>query len=73
MPSNIIEFKEKLEEDEDFKNMFVGATNLDEIVDIAKEHGYDLDVEEITDDIELADYLLEEVAGGTREQTSFLE
>lgn len=64
MKDNIIEFKERLEDDENFKKMFISATNLDEIVDLARENGYDLDVEEITDDAELSDYLLEAVAGG---------
>lgn len=64
MKDNFIEFKERLEDDEDFKNVFISATNLDEVVDLARENGYDLDVEEITDDAELSDYLLEAVAGG---------
>ena len=45
MKDNFIEFKERLEDDEDFKNVFISATNLDEVVDLARENGYDLDVE----------------------------
>lgn len=65
MDENIIAFKERLEEDSEFKDMFVVADNLDEIIDIAKENGYDLELEEIENDLELSDYLLEAVAGGT--------
>ena len=64
MKRNIIEFKERLEDDEGFRNIFVNAANLDEVVDLARENGYDLDVEEIIDEAELSDYLLEPVAGG---------
>ena len=64
MDKNIIDFKVKLEEDEDFRNKFTFASNLDELVDLAKENGYDLDIEKIEEDHELSDYLLEEVAGG---------
>lgn len=64
MKDNVMEFKERLEEDEDFKNMFINAANLDEVIDMAKENGYDLDLEEVINDSELSDYLLEAVAGG---------
>lgn len=64
MRRNVIEFKERLEDDEGFRNIFVNAANLDEVVDLARENGYDLDLEEITDEAELSDYLLEAVAGG---------
>lgn len=63
---NIIDFKEKLEEDPSFKEIFVVASNLDEVIDLAKENGYDLDLDEVMDDSELTDYLLEAVAGGTK-------
>lgn len=61
---NILDFKEKLEDDSSFKEIFFSTSNLDELVDVAKEYGYNLDVEEIINDPELSDYLLEAVAGG---------
>lgn len=61
---NVIEFKERLEEDDEFKAIFSIASNLDEVLDLAKENGYDLELEDIENDINLSDYLLEEVAGG---------
>lgn len=70
---NIIDFKEKLEEDPGFKEIFMVASNLDEVVDLAKENGYDLDLDDITYDSELTDYLLEAVAGGSKLQNTPLE
>lgn len=64
MQDKLIEFKEKLEESNDFKNIFASASNLDEIIELAKENGYDLSLEDITNDNELSDYLLDAVAGG---------
>lgn len=64
MDEKILKFKEKLEDDEDFRYLFVNAFNLDEIVDIAREHGIDLDLDEIMEDPELSDQFLEAVAGG---------
>ena len=64
MEDNILKFKEKLEEDAEFRHLFVNAFNLDEIVDIAKENDIELDLDEIMNDPELSDQFLEAVAGG---------
>ena len=64
MEDNILKFKEKLEEDAEFRHLFVNAFNLDEIVDIAKENDIELDLDEIMEDPELSDQFLEAVAGG---------
>lgn len=64
MKDNIIDFKERLEEDETFREIFAKASNLDEVVDIARELGYNFGVDEILDNVELSDELLEAAAGG---------
>lgn len=64
MKDNIIDFKEKLEEDESFREKIAGASNLDEVVDIAKEFGCEIELDEILEDVELSDELLEAAAGG---------
>ncbi len=64
MDEKILKFKEKLEEDAEFRHLFVNAFNLDEIVDIARENDIDLDLDEIMNDPELSDQFLEAVAGG---------
>ncbi len=64
MEKKIIEFKERMEDEAEFRNLFAKAYNLDEIVDIAKENGYDLDMDEIMNDPELSDQFLEAVAAG---------
>ena len=64
MEEKILKFKEKLEEDAEFRQLFVNAFNLDEIVDIARENDIDLDLDEIMNDPELSDQFLEAVAGG---------
>lgn len=64
MEEKILKFKEKLEEDAEFRQLFVNAFNLDEIVDIARENDIELDLEEIMNDPELSDQFLEAVAGG---------
>ena len=64
MEDNILKFKEKLEEDAEFRHLFVNAFNLDEIVDIARENDIELDLDEIMNDPELSDQFLEAVAGG---------
>ncbi len=61
---SIIDFKEKLEEDESFREKIAGASNLDEVVDIAKECGCKIELDEILEDVELSDELLEAAAGG---------
>ena len=66
MEEKILKFKERMDEDEDFRKLFVDAFNLDEIVDIARENGYDLDMDEIMYDPELSDQFLEAVAGGRK-------
>lgn len=67
MKDNIIDFKEKLEEDESFREKIAGASNLDEVVDIAKECGCKIELDEILEDVELSDELLEAAAGGVRD------
>ncbi len=64
MKDNIIDFKEKLEEDESFREKIAGASNLDEVVDIAKECGCKIELDDILEDVELSDELLEAAAGG---------
>ena len=64
MNDKILEFKEKFEEDEKFREIFESASNLDEIVDLAKENGYDIEIDDILSSVELFDQLLEAVAGG---------
>ncbi len=66
MEEKILKFKEKLEENEEFRHLFVNAFNLDEIVDIARENDIDLDLDEIMNDPELSDQFLEAVAGGKK-------
>lgn len=64
MDEKLLRFKEKMDGDENFRKLFTDAYNLDEIIDIARENGYDLDMDEIMDDAELSDQFLEAVAGG---------
>ena len=64
MNDKILEFKERFEEDEKFREIFETASNLDEIVDLAKENGYDIEIDDILSSVELSDQLLEAVAGG---------
>lgn len=71
MKDNIIDFKEKLEEDESFREKIAGASNLDEVVDIAKESGCEIELDEILEDIELSDELLEAAAGGAKDTYNY--
>ena len=57
------EFKEQISFDEDFAEHFSEVESLDEIVEIAKEQGYDFTAEELQDD-SISDDILEAVAGG---------
>lgn len=68
MDEKLLKFKEKMDEDENFKKLFASAYNLDEIVDIARENGYDLDIDAIMEDAELSDQFLEAVAGGKKDE-----
>lgn len=70
MYGNIVAFKERLEDDSAFKELFIVAANLDEVVELARENGYDLDIDEIENDSEINDYLLEAVAGGVQQSKS---
>lgn len=65
MYDNIDDFKERLEEDSEFKQLFLDVTNLDDAVALARENGYNLDVDEVVNDIKLADDILDVVAGGS--------
>lgn len=71
MKDNIIDFKEKLEEDESFKEKIAGASNLDEVVDIAKEFGCEIELDDILEDVELSDELLEAAAGGASDTYTY--
>ena len=58
------ELKERLKNDRDFKNLFSGKIDVDEMAKLAKEHGYDVTVEEIQNDGSLSDDIMEAVSGG---------
>ncbi len=65
MYDNIEEFKERLDEDAEFKKLFLDVVNLDEAVALARENGYNLDMDEVVNDVKLADDILDVVAGGS--------
>ena len=65
MYDNIEEFKERLDEDAEFKKLFLDVVNLDEAVALARENGYNLDMDEVVNDVKLADDILDDVAGGS--------
>lgn len=60
----IKEFKKALKNDPNLKNKFYGIKNEQEAIDIAKQLGFDLDIEDAKEDEDLALDLLEAVAGG---------
>ena len=64
MSKKVMEFKERLEVDEDFLSEVLSTSNLDEIIELARENGYDIDVDDILENSVLADQLLEAVVGG---------
>ncbi len=75
MYDDMEKFKDRLEEDSDFRKLFINVTNLDEAVAVARENGYNLDMDCVIEDVKLVDDMLEAVAGGSDkgdEDESFL-
>lgn len=60
----IEEFKRRIKYDDDFKKNFEGIKNADDAINIAKQKGYDLKKCTKEDEKELAEDMLESVAGG---------
>ncbi len=65
MYDDMEKFKDRLEEDPDFRKLFINVTNLDEAVAVARENGYNLDMDSVIEDVKLVDDMLEAVAGGS--------
>ena len=62
--SDIEKLKKKLELDEDFKSLFINIKSLDEAIDLARQHGFDVNEEQISEADKLTDDILEAIAGG---------
>lgn len=60
----IREFKRALKNDQSLKSKFSGIKSKQEAIDIAKQLGFDLDIDDVIEDDELALDLLDAVAGG---------
>lgn len=61
---SIDKLKEKLNSDKSFKELFINIKTLDEAIDLARQHGFDVDQIEVSEDEGLTDNILEAVAGG---------
>lgn len=70
MYDDIEEFKRRLEDDLEFKELFINVDNLDEAVAIARENGYNLDMDSVINDRRLTDDMLEAVAGGSNKDSN---
>ncbi|MBR1779299.1 MAG: Nif11-like leader peptide family RiPP precursor [Clostridia bacterium] len=56
--------KEKLRHDSVFRDKFANIKSTDEAISLAKEFGYDVSEEEVSQDAELNEDILEAVSGG---------
>ena len=61
--------KEKLRHDSVFRDKFANIKSTDEAISLAKEFGYDVSEEEVSQDAELNEDILEAVSGGKNEKT----
>ncbi|MDQ5984084.1 MAG: hypothetical protein RUMPE_01116 [Eubacteriales bacterium SKADARSKE-1] len=61
---NINDLKEKLKNDEEFKNKFLEIKSTKEAIEMAQKFGFNVKENEIENDPELSEDLLEAVAGG---------
>ena len=60
----ITELKEKLKEDSNFRALFLEVEHLDDAVAIARENGYDISIDDLEEDVEMADSLIDIIIGG---------
>ncbi len=59
------EFKKRME-DPDFVKLFRNANTNEEIIEIARQQGYNID-EEMVEKFKLSEDMLEEIAGGSKD------
>lgn len=62
----IKELKTRLNEDAEFKKRFCGLKDIEEMLEVAREEGYEVTMDEISCDQELTDDMLELIAGGAK-------
>ncbi|MBR1779296.1 MAG: Nif11-like leader peptide family RiPP precursor [Clostridia bacterium] len=63
----IKELKERLKDDREFKNLFASKKDAMEIIDLAREYGYDIAADDVERDEELSEEMLAAVAGGKKD------
>lgn len=64
MGSSLLDLKEELENNPNLKEELLSAANLDEAIEIARENGFDFDIEELYENGFAMDYIWELVTGG---------
>ena len=65
----LIEFKRKLQNDEEFKKKFCGIEDVKEAIELAKKFGFKINEEDVAQDSQLSVDLLGAVAGGKGEDS----
>ena len=63
---NINDLKERLDKDVEFKKLFANKKSVDELINIARENGYEVSKEDLEKDESLAEDALEAVSGGSK-------
>ena len=62
---NIDDLKERLKTDIEFKKLFANKRDVNELIKVARENGYDVSEKDLEKDEELSEDVLEAVAGGS--------
>ena len=61
---NIDDLKERLKTDVEFKKLFENKRDVNDLIKVARENGYDVSEEDLEKDEVLSEDMLEAVAGG---------
>lgn len=65
---NINDLKERLKTDPEFKRLFANKHNINDLIKVARENGYDVSEKDLEKDEVLSEDVLEAVAGGSKKE-----
>lgn len=62
------DLKERLKKDKEFKRLFANKRDINELIKVARENGYDVSEKDLEQDEALSEDALEAVAGGSKKE-----
>ena len=62
------DLKERLKKDKEFKRLFANKRDINELIKVARENGYDVCEKDLEEDEALSEDALEAVAGGSKKE-----